>query len=135
MHSRFQRQSYTIGLELSDVLFVFNLLYWCCLQEIELETATCNTLKFAMAYGFRNIQTLIRKVKKGISPYDYVEVMACPSGCLNGGGQAKPAKESRVELLKSVEKAYNHLVWEQLLGCADDDDQRCFANPTLCGVP
>ena len=47
-------------------------------------------LHFAAAYGFRNIQGLVRKIKTGKCPYDYVEVMACPSGCLNGGGQIKP---------------------------------------------
>lgn len=42
---------------------------------------------FSMAriYGLRNIQTLTRNIKKGICKYKYVEVMACPSGCLNGG--------------------------------------------------
>jgi hypothetical protein len=29
-------------------------------------------------------------VKQGNSKYNYIEVMACPSGCLNGGGQLKP---------------------------------------------
>jgi iron only hydrogenase large subunit-like protein len=47
-------------------------------------------LKFASAYGFRNIQNLVRKVKSNNSPYHYIEVMACPSGCINGGGQLKP---------------------------------------------
>eukprot|EP00775_Hariotina_reticulata_P006631 gene6631-6859_t len=47
-------------------------------------------LRFAIAYGFRNIQTLVRKIKSGQCEYHYVEVMACPSGCLNGGGQLKP---------------------------------------------
>lgn len=47
-------------------------------------------LKFAFVYGFRNIQTLVRKIKTNRCDYDYVEVMACPFGCLNGGGQPKP---------------------------------------------
>jgi iron only hydrogenase large subunit-like protein len=46
-------------------------------------------LKFAQAYGFRNIQNIIRKIKQGKCEYDYVELMACPSGCVNGGGQIK----------------------------------------------
>ena len=37
-------------------------------------------LKFAAAHGFRNIQNLIQKMKRGKSSYHYVEVMACPSG-------------------------------------------------------
>lgn len=37
-------------------------------------------LRFAIANGFRNIQNLVQKLKRGKSPYHYVEVMACPSG-------------------------------------------------------
>lgn len=37
-------------------------------------------LRFAVAYGFRNIQNLVQKLKRGRCPYHYVEVMACPSG-------------------------------------------------------
>lgn len=37
-------------------------------------------LHFAVAYGFRNIQNLVQKLKRGRCPYHYVEVMACPSG-------------------------------------------------------
>ncbi|KAF9195107.1 hypothetical protein BGZ50_005172 [Haplosporangium sp. Z 11] len=67
-------------------------------REITLELPGSSTaggegvvlLKFAAAYGFRNIQNLVRKCKTGRSPYHFVEVMACPSGCINGGGQLKP---------------------------------------------
>lgn len=44
-------------------------------------------LRFAYVYGFRNIQGLLRGIRLKTCHYDYVEVMACPSGCLNGGGQ------------------------------------------------
>jgi len=36
--------------------------------------------RFAAAYGFRNIQNLVQKMKRGKCPYHFVEVMACPSG-------------------------------------------------------
>ncbi|KAF9430217.1 hypothetical protein BGZ76_000915 [Entomortierella beljakovae] len=55
-------------------------------------------LKFAAAYGFRNIQNLVRKVKTGKSPYHFVEVMACPSGCINGGGQLKPEGDNYTKI-------------------------------------
>jgi hypothetical protein len=61
-------------------------------------------LRFALAYGFRNIQTIVRQIKTGRCAYDYVEVMACPSGCLNGGGQLKaPAGVSPAQLLEQME--------------------------------
>lgn len=37
-------------------------------------------LRFAVANGFRNIQNLVQKLKRGKCPYDFVEIMACPSG-------------------------------------------------------
>jgi len=49
-------------------------------------------LKFATAYGFRNIQNIVRRIKQGGCPWQFVEVMACPASCLNGGGQLKPPK-------------------------------------------
>ncbi|KAF7967854.1 hypothetical protein HWV62_32862, partial [Athelia sp. TMB] len=77
----------------------------------------------ATCYGFRNLQNVVRKVgreagvqvgrgaagrmgggirarmKKGAEErergYDYVEVMACPGGCVNGGGQLKPPARTR----------------------------------------
>ena len=66
-------------------------------------------LRFALAYGFRNIQTLLRKVKQGACQYDYVEVMACPSGCVNGGGQLRPGNgKAAQQLLTEVDAAYHH---------------------------
>ena len=80
--------------------------------EYTVKSATGEVLlKAGRYYGFRNIQNLVRKLKparpsrmpggkpigsarklggKPSSPgYDYVEVMACPGGCTNGGGQIK----------------------------------------------
>lgn len=51
-------------------------------------------LRFATAYGFRNIQNVVRKIKSGNSNYHYIEVMACPGGCANGGGQLPAAVDS-----------------------------------------
>ena len=54
-------------------------------QEITLEHEGKVVLSFAIANGFRNIQNLVQKMKRKRCHYDFVEVMACPSGCLNGG--------------------------------------------------
>lgn len=76
-------------------------------QEVTLERDGVVLLRFAATYGFRNIQNLVQKLKRGKSPYHFVEVMACPSGCLNGGGQIKSLPEqSNKELLQQVEDLY-----------------------------
>lgn len=46
-------------------------------------------LKFVQSYGFQHIQNIIRKLKTRKCDFQYVELMACPSGCTNGGGQIK----------------------------------------------
>jgi len=48
----------------------------------------------ARCYGFRNLKTVVVRNRK---KYDYVEVMACPGGCINGGGQLKGAERRLVE--------------------------------------
>ena len=82
----------------------------------------------ARYYGFRNIQNLVRKLKpakksrmpggkmigarkpgaKTEMDYAYVEVMACPGGCTNGGGQIKVED---VGALQGVGKAEGHKEW------------------------
>uniref|UniRef100_A0A8C6Y6U4 Cytosolic iron-sulfur assembly component 3 n=1 Tax=Naja naja TaxID=35670 RepID=A0A8C6Y6U4_NAJNA len=75
-------------------------------QEVTLEKDGQTLLHFALAYGFRNIQNFVQKLKRGKLPYHYVEVMACPSGCLNGGGQIRAEGESSKDLLHRVERLY-----------------------------
>ena len=41
----------------------------------------------AVAHGLGNARELLEKVKSGEKKYDFIEVMACPGGCVTGGGQ------------------------------------------------
>ena len=52
-------------------------------------------LKFGKAYGFRNIQSVMLKMKQSKCDLDFIEMMACPSGCVNGGGQLKEAVDKQ----------------------------------------
>ncbi len=45
------------------------------------------TLKVAAASGLGNARKLIDAVNRGDAEYDFVEIMACPGGCVGGGGQ------------------------------------------------
>jgi iron only hydrogenase large subunit-like protein len=62
----------------------------------------------ALAYGFRNIQNIVQKIKRGKCQYHFVEIMACPSGCTNGGGQIRPEGEvTPKDRLVQVTELYN----------------------------
>ncbi len=45
------------------------------------------TLKLAVVSGLANAKKVMKDIENGIADYDFVEVMACPGGCINGGGQ------------------------------------------------
>uniref|UniRef100_A0A914RYQ4 Iron hydrogenase large subunit C-terminal domain-containing protein n=1 Tax=Parascaris equorum TaxID=6256 RepID=A0A914RYQ4_PAREQ len=81
------------------------------LEVIEVIDGESVLLKVAKCYGFRNIQNLVQKMKRGKAEYDYVEVMACPAGCANGGGQIRAEKaDMRQKLLDSVVDKYEMLL-------------------------
>uniref|UniRef100_A0A2P2L5X5 Iron hydrogenase small subunit domain-containing protein n=1 Tax=Rhizophora mucronata TaxID=61149 RepID=A0A2P2L5X5_RHIMU len=76
-------------------------------REVTLEVDGKTVLKFALCYGFQNLQNIVRKVKMQKCDYHFVEVMACPSGCLNGGGQLKPKPgQSPKDLIQLLETSY-----------------------------
>ena len=57
------------------------------IKEAVIELNDGTTLKAAVAHGLGNARTLLDKIKAGEADYHFVEIMACPGGCVNGGGQ------------------------------------------------
>jgi len=49
--------------------------------------------KFAVAHGLKNARTIMDQIARGESPYHFIEVMACPGGCIGGGGQPIPTND------------------------------------------
>ncbi|KAM4662417.1 nuclear prelamin A recognition factor [Discoglossus pictus] len=79
-------------------------------QEVCLEKDGETVLRFAAAYGFRNIQNMVLKLRKGKFHYHFVEVLACPGGCLNGKGQAQTADgKPEKAFLHEMEEAYTRV--------------------------
>jgi len=51
-------------------------------------------IKVVVASGLKNAKLILEEIKNGKADYQFVEIMACPSGCIMGGGQPiKTAKE------------------------------------------
>ncbi len=44
-------------------------------------------LNIAVAHGMKNAKVLMDQIKAGESKYHFIEIMGCPGGCVNGGGQ------------------------------------------------
>ncbi|KAF2264501.1 LET1-like protein [Lojkania enalia] len=104
--------------------------------EYSLVQGTETIIKMARFYGFRNIQNLVRRLKptklsrlpgakggvnrrpgakgaaggEGVNDYAYVEVMACPGGCTNGGGQIKVTEVEEVRAAEGIQSVNGNIV-------------------------
>ncbi len=68
-------------------------------------------LKVAIAHGLVNANKIMRDVREGKSPYHFVEIMACPGGCIGGGGQPIPTSmEIRKNRMKAIYSEDEHMV-------------------------
>ncbi len=56
------------------------------IRELTLNLAG-GEVRMAVVSGLRNARQLAEKVRKGEAKYDFIEVMACPGGCIGGAGQ------------------------------------------------
>jgi iron-only hydrogenase group A len=59
-------------------------------------------VKVAVAHGLGNARMLLEKIKSGEDQYHFIEVMACPGGCVSGGGQPVPASNAKRRLRASA---------------------------------
>lgn len=87
-------------------------------------------LKTCVAHGLTNAKYVMEKVHKGEADYHFIEVMACPGGCIGGGGQPIPTnaeiRAKRVEAIyaedmglpirKSHENPEVKQIYEEFLG-------------------
>ncbi|MFP4510771.1 MAG: [FeFe] hydrogenase, group A [Spirochaetaceae bacterium] len=75
-------------------------------KEAEIDIAG-TTVRVAIAHGMGNVDALLGKVRearsRGESLYDMIEVMACPGGCLGGGGQPYNISENiRIQRMEGL---------------------------------
>lgn len=60
-------------------------------------------LRIGIAHGLGNARKLLEDIQKGISHFDAIEIMACPGGCIGGGGQ--PYHHGDMEIIKKRQMA------------------------------
>ncbi len=65
------------------------------------------TVRAAACYGIETARTIIEDINAGKCDYDFVEVMACPGGCIAGGGQPRTKAQYQPSRLKRTAGLYN----------------------------
>lgn len=83
------------GIKEGSLLIEKALKEWKILEGVE--------VKVAVASGLKNAKVLLDQIQDGTSPYHFIEIMACPGGCISGGGQprmtTKEVKQKRLEAI------------------------------------
>ena len=81
------------------------------IREASLDIAG-RTVRVAVCHTLRNAAKLMAAVRSGTSPYDFIEVMACPGGCAGGGGQpigtTRAVTARRIASLYEIDRSLPH---------------------------
>ena len=67
------------------------------------------TVHIAVAHTLRNARLIMEQIKQGTCKYDFIEIMACPGGCIGGGGQpigtTNAVRKKRMAALYQIDKS------------------------------
>lgn len=56
------------------------------------------TVRVGVAHGLKQARKLMEDIASGTSPYQFIEIMCCPGGCIGGGGQPIPTTNEQRQL-------------------------------------
>jgi iron only hydrogenase large subunit-like protein len=85
------------GVKEASVTFTETVPEWSFLKGV--------TANVAVAHGLGNARKVIERVRNGESQYHFIEVMACPGGCIGGGGQPRlTTNEVRLARIAAIYK-------------------------------
>jgi len=110
------------GIRAASITITDPLPEWSFLDGVEVKVAVAHTLS--------NAKKLMDRVRAGEAPYHFIEVMACPGGCLGGGGQPIPTapdirkkraeaiytEDGEMKLRKSHENPAVKQLYDEFLG-------------------
>lgn len=69
------------------------------------------TIRAAVVNGLGNARQLFNSIKEGEAEYDFIEVMACPGGCVTGGGQ--PIVDAKTQATIDVKKTRASALYDE----------------------
>ena len=67
-------------------------------KEAALQVGALGEVRVAVAHGLGNARKLLDKIVAGTANYHFIEIMACPGGCIAGGGQPLPVSNEKRRL-------------------------------------
>ncbi|GFM37252.1 [FeFe] hydrogenase, group A [Desulfovibrio psychrotolerans] len=86
------------------------------INAADIDVPNFGTVKVAVVSGLQNAAKLCEEVRAGKSPYHFIEVMTCPGGCVNGGGQPLEPGMLQTSLFKSTIAKINRRFTQRRVG-------------------
>lgn len=82
------------------------------IKEATVPVEGIGDVKVAVAHGLGNARKLLERIKDGSANYHFIEIMACPGGCVGGGGQPIPVnyeiRKLRAEALYNEDRGLKY---------------------------
>ncbi len=84
------------------------------IKEATIPVEGIGDVRVAVAHGLGNARKLVERVKEGKTTYHFIEIMACPGGCVGGGGQPIPVNnEIRALRARALYMEDEHLTYRK----------------------
>ena len=80
------------------------------IKEATIEIAG-KKVRIAVASGMANARKLLESVRSGEKQYEFIEIMGCPGGCVNGGGQ--PIVDAKTHMNIDVAKTRAAAIYDE----------------------
>jgi NADP-reducing hydrogenase subunit HndD len=87
-------------------------------KEAALEVPNYGEVRVAVAHGLSNAAKLMELIKSGEKKYHFVEIMACPGGCVGGGGQPLVTSGTRIAMEEDYQVVRHKAIYTEDRGKA-----------------
>jgi NADP-reducing hydrogenase subunit HndD len=83
------------------------------IREASVDLPPLGTVKVAIAHGLGNAKMLLERIKAGEAEYHFIEIMACPGGCIGGGGQSLVSAPDRMKLPEDYKVLRSKAIYDE----------------------
>ena len=81
------------------------------------------SLSLCVCSGLKGARDVLEKIKRGEAHYDAIEIMACPGGCVNGGGQPIRQDMEQINVIRARQKGIYDIDKNKLVRISCDNEE------------
>ena len=93
------------------------------------------TIRLCVASGLANAKAVLEKIKSGEANYDAIEIMACPGGCVNGGGQPVRQDMEQVDVIKARQQGIYNIDKNKVKRISSENEELQLLYKEFLGEP